>query len=118
MQRFKILKGKGYDWPTYIYVMQDFNGCKFGMTNNIERRKKQLKKIRPELKLMHYKVFENRNIARLIEMKMKIYFPIVDGFGSEPTFSPINEVINFIESSNTCIEKAILELPKELQPLY
>jgi predicted GIY-YIG superfamily endonuclease len=117
MQRFKILKGKGYDWSTYIYLLEDFNGCKFGITNNIERRKKQHLKTRPELKLMYYKVFENRNIARLIEMKMKIQFPIIKGFGIETTSATIEELINFIESSNICLEKAILELPKHLQPI-
>ena len=117
MQRFKIRKGKGYDWPTYIYVMQDSKGCKFGMTNNIERREKQHLKTKSELKLMHYKIFENRNIARIIELKMKLHFPIIKGLGIETTSAPIEELIEFIETSNTCIEKAILELPKDLQPL-
>ena len=117
MQRFKIRKGKGYDWPTTIYIMRDSHGCKFGMTNNIERRKKQHLKTRSKLILIYHKVFENRNIARLIELKMKLQFPIIEDFGRETTSAPVEELIEFIEKSTTCIHDLILELPEELQPL-
>tara|TARA_Y100000815_G_C13270321_1_gene472765 strand:- start:710 stop:1105 length:396 start_codon:yes stop_codon:yes gene_type:complete len=118
MDRFKIRRGKGYDWPTYVYIMQDSIGCKFGITNNIQRREKQHLKTRPFLKLKYYKVLENRNIARLIEYKMKLHLPIIKevGLGIETTNAPIEKLIEFIESSNTCLEEAILELPLDLRP--
>ena len=122
MDRFKIRKGfgtgkiNGYNRQTYIYVMQDSNGCKFGITNDLNRRQKQYRETRPSLRLKYRKVLENRNIARLIEYKMKLHFPIIKELGCETTSAPLEELIEFIESSNTCLEDAILELPKNLQP--
>ncbi|WP_077402832.1 hypothetical protein [Cellulophaga omnivescoria] len=108
MEEFKVLNGKGYDWKTFIYIMQDNEGCKFGITNNIERRQKQYKKERPSLKLKYCKPLENRNIARLIEYNMRIKFPIISG--RETTSATLIELIDFIESSNTNLDEAMLEL--------
>ena len=112
MDSFKILKGKGYDWETFIYIMEDADGCKFGITNDIERRQKQYVKERPSLRLKYCKLLENRNIARLIEYKMKLRFPIIDGL--ETTNAPKEELISFIETSNTNLEQAVLELTEPL----
>lgn len=114
MDRFRILKGKGYNWQTFIYIIQDDYVCKFGITNNIERRQRQYSRERPSFKLKYCKPLDNRNIARLIEYNMKRRFTIISG--SETTRAPIEELIDFIESSNTNLEQAILELPESLQP--
>ena len=117
MERFKVRNGNGYNIQTYIYVMQDSKGCKFGITNNLDRRQKQYNETRPSLKLEYSKLLENRNIARLIEYKMKLHFPIIPELGYETTSESIEVIIEFIESSNICFEEAILELPENLQPL-
>jgi hypothetical protein len=108
MDRFKILKGIGYDWETFIYIMHDIEGCKFGITNDIEQRQKRYRKERPTLKLKYCKPLNNRNIARLIEYKMKLRFPIIKGL--ETTSASLKELIDFIETSNTDLDQAILEL--------
>lgn len=123
MDRFKIKKGfgtgpmNGYSRKTFVYIMRDSYGCKFGITNDLERRQKQYLESRPELKLEYSKHFENRNIARLIEYKMKLQFPIIRELGFETTSAPLKDLIEFIEASNTCLEEAIMELPKHLRPL-
>ena len=117
MKRFIIRGGNGYNCITYIYVMQDIYGCKFGISNSLERRQFQYSATRPTLVLKHFKALENRNIARLIEYKMKLHFPIIKELGLETTSAPLEEVIEFIETSNLCFEEAILELPEHLQPL-
>ena len=75
--------------------------------------------LKPDLHLFlkHFKELENRNIARLIEYKMKLHFPIIKELGLETTSAPLEKVIEFIETSNLCFEEAILELPEDLQPL-
>lgn len=96
MDEFKILIGKGYDWETFVYIFQDLEGFKFGITNSIERRQKQYEKDRPTLKLKYCKPFSNRNIARFIEYHMKSKFPIIKGL--ETTNANLEELINFIET--------------------
>lgn len=117
MKRFVIRGGNGYNCKTYVYIMQDVYGCKFGITNCLERRKIQYSETRPTLALKYFRILEERNIARLIEYKMKLHFPIIRELGFETTSAPLEEIINFIENSNFCLEEAILELPVHLQPL-
>ncbi len=112
MRKFEIIIGKGYDIETFVYVFQGSDECKFGITNNINRRIKHYELKRPNLKLKYCKTFEDRNTVRLIEYKMKIHFNIISGL--ETTDAPINEVIEFIESSKTKLESLILELPEDL----
>lgn len=112
MKKFEIFIGKGYDLETFVYIMQGNNECKFGITNNIENKLKQYKNERPYLKLKYCKPFENRNIARLIELKMKMHFQIISGY--ETTNAELKEVIDYIESSNTKLEILILEVPENL----
>ncbi|MEO4005352.1 hypothetical protein [Flavobacterium sp. CAU 1735] len=96
MDKFKVLTGKGYDWETFVYIFQDIEGCKFGITNNIERRQRQYEKNRPSLKLKYCKPFRDRNIARYIEYLMKVKFPIINGL--ETTSASALELISFIET--------------------
>lgn len=117
MKRFVIRRGNVYNCKTYIYIMQDINGCKFGITNCLERRKNQYSETRPTLVLKYFRILEERNLARLIEYKMKLHFPIIKELGFETTSAPLEDIINFIENSNFCFEKAILELPEHLRPL-
>lgn len=116
MYRFIIRGENGYDCPTCIYVILDSYGCKFGITNNLDRRQIQYSETRPTLELKYYKIIENRNIARLIEYKMKLHFQIIRELGYETTCAPLESVIEFIEASNLCFEEAILELPEHLEP--
>ena len=92
--------------------MQGNNECKFGITNSIENKLKQYKIERPHLNLKYCKPFENRNIARLIEFKMKKHFQIVSGY--ETTNAELNEVVKYIEASKSKLEELILEVPEEL----
>jgi len=92
--------------------MHGNNECKFGITNKIERKLNQYSSERPYLQLKYCKLLENRNVARLIEFKMKRHFNIISGY--ETTDAPLNEVIEFIESSKTKLEALILELPENL----
>ncbi|CAM1362192.1 hypothetical protein TOREUM_20668 [Tenacibaculum litoreum] len=112
MKKFKILTGNGYDWETFIYIMNGNGESKFGITNNIERRLKQYEIERPLLKLKYCKPLSNRNVARLIEYQMKNHFPIIAGL--ETTNAPLNQLIDFIESSKDKLEDLILELPEHL----
>ena len=116
MYQFIIRTGNGYNCETIIYIMKDLNGCKFGITNNLDRRLKQYSETRPFLKIEYFKILENRNIARLIEYKMKLHFPIIRELGYETTSAPLEKIIEFIEISNINFEEAILELPEHLRP--
>lgn len=107
MDNFKIITGKGYDWETFVYIFQDIEGCKFGITNDIERRQKQYEKNRPTLKLKYCKSFCNRNVARFVEYQMKNKFPIINGL--ETTSAPLQELIDFIEQANSNPEDSIFK---------
>ena len=96
--KFKIKVGKGYDWPTYIYIMQGRNGNKFGITNNIERRTKRYSKTNPELALSFYKLLDDRNEARWMEYNMKLHFTIISG--SETTSAEVEEIKDYINNFN------------------
>jgi len=107
MDKFKVLTGKGYDWETFVYIFQDIEGCKFGITNNIERRQRQYEKNRPSLKLKYCKPFRDRNIARYIEYQMKVKFPIINGL--ETTSASVLELISFIETIDHNFDVSYLE---------
>ena len=107
MDKFKVLTGKGYDWETFVYIFQDIEGCKFGITNNIERRQRQYEKNRPSLKLKYCKPFRDRNIARYIEYQMKVKFPIINGL--ETTSASVLELISFIQTIDHNFDVSYLE---------
>ena len=41
--------------------MKDANGCKFSITNNLDRRKLQYSETRPTLKLEYFKILTSKN---------------------------------------------------------